>query len=897
MPAVASEQDLSRRRFLGSGLAAGAGWALGPGAAESAGAAQEASPAAVALSDLPLPPLVQPVGLDLAPARWIWYPSGRTLPNTVVLFRRTFELEARPSSARGTLLADSRYVLFVNGGRVQAGPAPSDPRWPEADSFDIAAHLVAGRNAVGILVLYYGFGEGTWPAGKPGLVARLDIEGGGAGAVQIVTNASWQAHLSRAWRPGQYKRWYLRSLQEDFDARLHPDDWAGPADVVGGHWLPAMELRGSAARPSIATAYPDYLSDTHAAATDATAIVPRSIPLLVERHVPVARLADHFAVRWVRASPEEYFDVLVPDAYEVRRTPVAAEREPGVWSIARPPDAHAVALTFELGEQVVGWPGFTIDAPEGTIVELMVHEGHQVGGPAPLLNTHFHSWTRFTCRAGTNRFGTLDFESLRWLQLHIRSAGEGPVSVRDVHVRRRLYPFAREVAARTGEAPLDRLLSASVNTILNAAQDTIVDGMGRERQQYSGDIGHALHALHHAFGERRQTARFIRTYSQGLTSAGYFLDSWPAYDRLARLAQREMGLTPWGPLIDHSVGFTFDCFHQWMYTGDTDAVEEAFPRLVRFFVYLRTLRRADGLLPVEDLGVPWIWIDHDAYVQQRHKQCAFNLYASAMARYALAPLCLAFGQAGWADQATRFADEVLAAAVRRFWSEKDDLFVVNKPWLGGPDEPGRRLCDRSLATAVLFNQLPGGVTGPALDALERVPPDMGFSYPANAGWRLWALAHGGRIAAVLKDLRERWASLDSVRLNNTLQEGWEVRPDSNAQWSHLPVAPLYVLYMSIAGINPTAPGFERYEIRPQLGDLEHLHVTSYAAGASITVDASGTAGARTLVLTTPPERQGTLWLDEREEPDLPAAEQGFRRGLRGYRLPRGRRVEVPLRVS
>jgi hypothetical protein len=55
---------------------------------------------------------------------------------------------------------------------------------------------------------------------------------------------------------------------------------------------------------------------------------------------------------------------------------------------------------------------------------------------------------------------------------------------------------------------------------------------------------------------------------------------------------------------------------------------------------------------------------------------------------------------------------------------------------------------------------------------------MGFSYPANAGWRLWALAKGGRADVVLQDLRERWATMDSVKLNNTIQEDWLAKPDS-----------------------------------------------------------------------------------------------------------------------
>ena len=83
--------------------------------------------------------------LDLTPARWIWYPSGRVLQNTFILFRKEFVLDQQPSKAMGWILADSRYQLFVNGKRVQWGPAPHDPRWPEADPVDISSFCMKER--------------------------------------------------------------------------------------------------------------------------------------------------------------------------------------------------------------------------------------------------------------------------------------------------------------------------------------------------------------------------------------------------------------------------------------------------------------------------------------------------------------------------------------------------------------------------------------------------------------------------------------------------------------------------------------------------------------------------------------------------------------------------------
>ena len=92
----------------------------------------EPAPIRVARGGWPLPEAGARV--DLAPARWIWLPAERTLANSFVLFRRELELAQAPTSARGFVSADSRYRLFVNGRRVQWGPAPCDPRAYEAES-------------------------------------------------------------------------------------------------------------------------------------------------------------------------------------------------------------------------------------------------------------------------------------------------------------------------------------------------------------------------------------------------------------------------------------------------------------------------------------------------------------------------------------------------------------------------------------------------------------------------------------------------------------------------------------------------------------------------------------------------------------------------------------------
>ena len=649
-----------------------------------------------------------------------------------------------------------------------------------------------------------------------------------------------------------------------------------------------MTLNGSPNKPALCTGYYEYQMDV-GGGPDYCQLRPRSIPLLKESFVPVARLVESFRLDW-RTSPQDYFDFRVPDAFSIQREKCAVETASGQWRVELDGRRGAV-LTFNLAEQVVGWPGFTIEAPAGTTVELLVHEAHAPGGP-PLLNTHFDSWTRFICREGQNCFETFDFESLRWLQLHIHDA-KGPVLVSEVRVRRRVFPWPNEPRVQTSEPALQRLFEASLNTLNNCAQETLVDGMARERQQYSGDGGHQLHALHLAFGERRLVARYLTTWSQGLTKDGFFLDCWPAYDRLARLIERQLDLSGWGPILDHGVGFIFDCRSHHMYTGELDTLREPYPRLLRFAGYLQGIVGSDGLLPVENIGIPSVWIDHVAYQQQRHKQCAFNLYAAAAMQHALAPLCRAFGDDSRAEVVAEFGRQLRSATVRRFWSPEWKLFVNNLPWLAQEKSP--RTCDRSLATAILFDQCPRGQAAAALRSLAECPPEMGLSYPANAGWRLWALAKAGRGDLIVADLRRRWATMASVKENNTLQEDWQAAPDSGAQWSHCAVVPLYIAYHGLLGLRPLEPGFKRFELRPQLGDLADLDLTAFTVIGAVALRSHAQQGQRELVLHWPPGGQGELVLPQVQAVDLPPASGPAPPAHRRFKLPPAGEVTLHLK--
>lgn len=825
------------------------------------------------------------VALDLSPARWIWYPSGRTLQNTFILFRKEIELKQQPQKALGWILADSRYRLFVNGKRVQWGPAPSDPRWQEADPLDLATYLQPGKNVIAVEVCFFGTGDGTHPMGKPGLIMNLDIDG-----QSVLTDDSWRCYLPHSWQPGKYKRWFLRALQEDFDARLYPYGWHTAPFPMDDNWVKPALVSNSGAYPAVCNWSSEYVWEIFGS-REVSEIRQRSVPMMKEFDVPVAKLSESMWINWKR-SPEDYFDMIVPDAFDVIREPVTTHNAKDSW-IVTPNHDHAAALTFEFAEQGVGCPCFTIDAPEGTIIELLVHEAHKKGGPA-IINSHFNAWTRFVCKEGINRFETFDFESFRWMQLHIRNFNR-PIEVSSVGMRRRVYPWKVVPQITLSDDTIQHVMNATVNTLYNCAQETMVDGMARERQQYSGDGSHQLQSVFQTFGDNSLPYRFVNTFSQGSSIDGYFMDSWPAWDRLARTVERQMQLTSWGPIIDHSIGFCFDTYHYYMYSGDKEGLVEVYPRLLKFFTYLVSLTdTGEYLVPAENLGMCSVYIDHEAFKKTKHKQLALNLYIAAMCRNALAPLCRLFGDEAKAMEVESYGKRIHEGCIAKFWDKQDKIFVNNLPWR--EQEGETRYCDRSLATALLYDLCPDGETQRGLEVLVSSPSEMGLSYPCNAVWRLWALIKYRRMDVVLNDLRSRWGKMSSVWENNTLQEFWVARPDEGSQWSHCAVAPLIALHQGIAGVYPLKPGSDMVRIFPQPGDLSNAAFDVQTAKGAIRFQSTGKVGKRVLKITLPKGVDAELWLDGREKiHSIPVrVEDG---GIKVYKISGGRGYEFRLRHS
>jgi hypothetical protein len=103
-----------------------------------------------------------------------------------------------------------------------------------------------------------------------------------------------------------------------------------------------------------------------------------------------------------------------------------------------------------------------------------------------------------------------------------------------------------------------------------------------------------------------------------------------------------------------------------------------------------------------------------------------------------------------------------------------------------------------------------------------------------------------------------------------------------------------MLYQGIAGIKPLTPGYETFQIRPQLGDLNEVELYPQTVKGPIVFRSKGLKGNRELYLEIPERTTAFLLLNSSEKVPLVAEETDPSTGLKKYRLAGGTKIKLKL---
>jgi len=236
------------------------------------------------------------------PGQPIWA-VGETQGGTVALFRHHFTLSQTMSQAELLIIADTRYEVWFDGGRIGRGPARFSRARQEFDVFPLGT-LAAGPHTVAILVQYAPNtrrSESLQPALQAGLRAVADS----AWQTLIATSAEWKAMVSSAWdadaRP--ISQLNLIGPMEVLDLRRLPVDWMEPG-FDDSAW-PAAQVISPSPFPALSE---------------------RTIPLLRDTpHVPIAVIdSGVLSPGWRLIELEHPTDNGLPITYTLRVTATAS---------------------------------------------------------------------------------------------------------------------------------------------------------------------------------------------------------------------------------------------------------------------------------------------------------------------------------------------------------------------------------------------------------------------------------------------------------------------------------------------------------------------------------------------------------------------------------------------
>lgn len=783
-------------------------------------------------------------------ATWIWSAEGShgapaptaATPShyQVRLFRRSFEIKDLATAALTVHVSgDSRYLFYCNGVLVGRGPAKGDVNHHFYETFDLKPLLRAGRNVLAALVQ-----DMSRVAHRPALLGApcsiMTYTGGwvleGAlrdGAGQVVqnlrTDAAWRVAVDTAHRFQNENTTFEGYLGyfEHRVSRLLPAGWNLP-DFDDASWAAAHVL------------FKAELLENRRDPTSPYGLVPRMIPMLEEERV------DHFS------------DVFGPGGRDATPDWLALITQGRPVTL---PAGAEVDLILDHAKLTSAFPQLVISGGTGANVRLTYAEALRLpwetpgatllGKKQPLANLASHfadentGWT-FDRRgkitgwcdiwepaghgttAAPERFEPLHWRAYRYVGLRIK-VGAAPLTVHACTQRFTAYPYRIASTFASSDARLDRVWTASLETMRLCSHETFEDCPHYEQMQYAGDTMITSKIAMLATGDYRLSKQALYHFDWSRLSDGLTQSRYPS--RLVQI------IPTW------SLHWITNIRDYVMCSGDVATVRDLLPGARAVLDWYRRHTDASGLpakLPFWNITdwCPWWPRGVVPGADAGPTTILSAQYIQGLAEMAeLLRLADATRHAAEISALEAEATRLRIALHALTWSETEGLYF-DRP--GGPE-----VSQYGNAWAII-----AGLAGPReiKRIFERFPLDAKL---APGSFFCWHFIFTALVRAGLYDRMPTYLG----PWHESLDYGLTTFVEENSYWRSLCHAwsahPALEFLQRILGVTPTAPGFARVTIQPHLCGLTHAAGSVCTPHGPIEVAWQIQAGQFTLKINAP----------------------------------------------
>ncbi|MBW8881419.1 MAG: family 78 glycoside hydrolase catalytic domain, partial [Asticcacaulis sp.] len=547
--------------------------------------------------------------------------------------------------------ADSRYVLYVNGRRVAAGPSRGDLRHWRYARVDVGPDLRPGENVVAAKV---------WSDGRLAPMAQISTRT--AFLLQAEEPVGAMLNTGPQWRVRVDASRGLASGQDQLEREV------GPTYYVAGSPETHDASRAAADFADGTTKAVDWVAAKAAVEPwepSPWRLTPDPLPQMLYRAAPAGRV--------------------------VRAQGAASTRFPeGPLQV---PAHSSATLLVDAGAVQAAYPRLTVSGGAGATVSLTYAEslydaaGKRLADRASIEGGVVRGLTDTFMPAGAEgeRFEPFWWRTWRYVEIRVRT-GAAPVRLDGFERRLTGYPFETVGRFRSSDPELDKIWRIGWDTVKLDAHETFMDTAYWEQLQYVGDSRLMALVAYAASRDPRLPAQAIEAIAQSS------VDDLP----LSRYpANRDQSIPPFALLW---IGMLHD---HWMREPDTAVTRRSLPTMRRVLDWFEAYRRADGLVA----GAPgWMFIDWRPGLgefpgpeNRVDNRCLISLlYVGALQQ--AAQLESALGETARGQEDAARARQVGGAITARCWSGERGLFA------DGPDK--RAFSQHANALAVLYDVAP-----------------------------------------------------------------------------------------------------------------------------------------------------------------------------------------------
>lgn len=701
------------------------------------------------------------------PSNWITCPGAPQRDYGVFHFRKTFNLDSKPSRFVIHISADNRYRLFINGKPVLSGPARGDKFNWYFETIDIASFLKPGSNVIAAKV---------WNMGVHAAVAQISdqtafvVQGDGSIEQVLNTNESYKVMMNNGYTPcsldngPRLEAYMVIGPGDRVDGSQYPWGWE-QADYDDAHWKDATKI----ARPVTS----GYGTD------NIWTLTPRNIPHMEEQmqRFDVVRRAQ---------------GVQVIDGFLKGKKPLTIAAN------------SKISFLIDQSFNTVAYPELLLSGGKGATItlsytEALLTKDMQKGNRNEIEGkTVIGNYDIFLPDGGKDRlFRPLWFRTYRYVQVDIETKTEA-LTLSDIYGKYTGYPFKQLATFSSNDASLNDLWEVSWRTARLCAGETYFDCPYYEQLQYEGDTRiQALISLYVA-GDDRLMRKAMLDFLNSRVPEGLTQGRYPS--------NRVQVIPP------YSLFWVSMVYDYWMHRRDDAFVRDFMPGIKGVLDWYE--QRIDANKNMLGPMKWWNFVDYTDVFKSGVPDGAEDGNSSIITLqyiYTLqqaAQLCEYFGQTAEALHYQKLAKKLgIATNEQCFDSSKNAM--ANTP-------EKQKFSQHAGIMALLANVIPKDKEA---EVMETILHDQSLGQ-ATFYFRFYLIqamkkvGMGNLYYAELKP----WRDMLKVGLTTFAEKPEPARSDCHA-WS---ASPSYDFLSTICGINPSLPGFKAVEIKPEFGALTEV---------------------------------------------------------------------------